>query len=70
MIRLSTTIPWQCYDPECNSQLKVRNNIANVRIMNLIKNDDDLKQFCSALPGCLPVTFGFRPNGRSSYCSL
>ena len=34
------------------------------------KEDDEVKKFCIALPGCLPLTFGFRANGRNSFCPL
>ena len=35
--RLSPSIPWQCYEPECNSQLRLRMNITTHRIIHMIK---------------------------------
>ena len=35
--RLSPSIPWQCYEPKFNSQLRLRMNIATHRIIHMIK---------------------------------
>ena len=35
--RISPRIPWQCYEPECNTQLRLRMSIATHRIINMIK---------------------------------